>query len=112
MRRQNGSRLRMWAREVRQHLTHDDRPVAYLAYDGESGTAPTRAQAEDLPGVHPLDLVEVGPDGDIQLGQVLLQEGVKEVTVTIDGIPAQEGESQVPPGSFDSSSAGPTGGVV
>ena len=88
MRRQHDSRLKLWAREVRQHLTHDDSPVACLVYHGDPAAGPATAHAEDAHSVHLLDLDEVEPDDVIRLGQPPLAEGVKEVTVTQDGVSA------------------------
>ena len=91
MRRQNDSKLKMWAREVRQHLAHDDKPVAHLVFHSLLDRGPASGHAENIQKVHLLELDEVEPDDIIRLGQFLLEEGVAEVTVKQEEVPAIRG---------------------
>ena len=87
MRHKQDSRLKMWAREVRQHLAQDN-PVAYLVLHGDASSAPASAHTEDTHSVHLLGLDEVVADDVIRLGQLLPEEGVAEVTVNQGEVPA------------------------
>ena len=82
MRRQNDDQLRGWAHQVSQRLRQEGWPAAYLVYHGSPGSAgASSAHVENTQNLHVLDLEDVTVDDLARLRELLVGEGVADVTV-------------------------------